>query len=428
MFAQRRSSRGLFVRLAILGCLVALALSYRDAGVAHDDANASDVVLLRFQSPSSDGIVQLDPETLADESTAPETGLDPAIDPWTVIFSRDGQMLVGMAIGQEIIVQEGLGGPIVFRIPTEGAIWPLGLSADGSRLVVTVNLAGGSRKWKTFDTSTGAKTAEFAPKFGEVMFANQQVIDPVAWKLYRLYQDGIELIDQYNSTGAANLIVTDLSTGDEVDRLRLPDVLIGSRLADATTSLDNPVFHDTLPGIAISPDGSEIAVVSATDESIVLVDTKTMTIKQTLTMHEQTGLVDHLFGLLPLAPRTAEAKATEGEGRRVFYAADGDHIYVGGYTAEFNNNVQSYDGHGLSRVDLSEGEIESHVLDGILVYQVVESANGNLYATGVDYRNKQPGNAYGFVVARLEGDADKVLAERTLDDTAVLILDPNASS
>jgi hypothetical protein len=273
-------------------------------------------------------------------------------------------------------------------------------------------------------------TAEFAPKFGYLMFLNQQAIDPVAWKLYRLYPDGIESIDYYNSTGAANLIVTDLATGDEVDRLRLPDVLIGGIVEDADPAEDSfvPLTHDILPGMAISPDESEIAVVSATDNKITLVDTKTMSIKQTLTMHEEAGLVDQLFSLLPLAPRTAEAKASEGEGRSVFYAADGDHIYVSGYQAEFDSNVQSYEGKGLVRVDLSDGEYESRVLDGVMIEQVIEGSNGNLYVTGIKYRSDNKDYPYEFIVARLDDDANSVFAERTIEQHAVLILAPRAQS
>jgi hypothetical protein len=342
MFAQRRSSLGFFVRLAILCCLLGLTISYRGAGVAHDDAGESDLIILRSLIPADGSdreMLPLDPMTLADEAESEVFAIEPEIMPWSVVFSRDGQTIAGLTGGEmlEIIVKRGLDGPILSRIPTEGAMWPHSLSADGSKLLVLVNSDSYSPAWKTFDTATGALKAEFEPAFGDMGFLNQQVVDPASWRLYRLYPDGVEAINYQFLKGPANLVVTDLNTNAEVGRLRLPDVLIGTTVEPSDPS--NPVMNNTLPGIALSPDGGEIAVVSATDDGITLVDTKTMSIKQILTMHEKTGFVDRLFAMLPLAPQTAEAKASEGEGRRVFYDADGDHIYVSGYQAEFNSNV-----------------------------------------------------------------------------------------
>jgi hypothetical protein len=140
MTAQRRSLRGLFVRLAILCCLAALTFSVRGAGVAHDDPGATDLVILRSITPvdgSDTEMLLLDPKTLADEVT--RFDIKPGIMPWSVVFSRDGQMLAGMTQEREIIVKRGLDGPIVSRISTDRAMGPSALSADGSTLLVTVN-------------------------------------------------------------------------------------------------------------------------------------------------------------------------------------------------------------------------------------------------------------------------------------------------
>jgi hypothetical protein len=431
MFAQRRSSRGLFVRLAILCCLLMLTFNLRAAGVAHDDAGASDLIILRSITPadgSDTEMLPLDLKTLADEPASATFAIDPEIMPWSVVFSRDGQTVAGMTGGDtlEIIVKRRLDGPILSRIPTEGAMWLYSLNADGSKLLVVVNSDGLSPSWKTFDTSSGAMTAEFKPGFGDLGFLNQQVVDPVSWKLYRLYPDGVEAINYQFPKGPANLVVTDLNTNAEVGRVRLPDVLIGTTVEDPGSN--NAVMNNTLPGIALSPDGSEIAIVNATEDEISLVNTKTLTVIETVTMHEPTGLVEHLFGLLPLAPQTAEAKASEGEGRIALYAADGDHLYVSGFFAEFSRDVQSYSGDGLSLVNLSDGEIESHLLDGVTVQELVQDSGGDLYATGVEYRPDNKGYPYTFVAARLDEGASSVLAERRIEQNAVLILEPLAAS
>jgi hypothetical protein len=142
MNAQRRSSRGLFIRMAILCCLLALTLSYRGAGVAHDDAGASDLIILRsiIHADGSDTVMlQLDPATLADKSTS--FAIEPDVMPWTVVISRDGQTIAGMTGGDtlEIIVKRGLDGPILSRIPTGGGMVPQELSADGSALIVSTH-------------------------------------------------------------------------------------------------------------------------------------------------------------------------------------------------------------------------------------------------------------------------------------------------
>jgi hypothetical protein len=163
----------------------------------------------------------------------------------------------------------------------------------------------------------------------------------------------------------AKLVITDLTTGREIGSFALPDVLVGSwtdeTKGDASTG--EPFFVSISPGVAISPDGQQIAIVHATDDGITLVDTTALKVERTLTMKPKTGLFDRLFALLPLVPQTASAKMGEITNARATYTADGKRLYVFGDDESINNDEPVMNGHGINLVDLKDGTIEAYALN-----------------------------------------------------------------
>jgi WD40 repeat protein len=449
MIAHRRSTTGLFIRLAILCCLLALSFGFRGSGsVARDASSSSDVVLLRTEGFTSDNLIRLDPNTLADGPSVFATGADSTILAASVLTSRDGQTIAVMNQQRDVLVQRGLGGTVLFRIPEISSDWSsLALSADGSKLLMWFWSGSDAVAWRVYDTATGKKIAEFQFHSGISSVFTRPVVDPVGWKVYELVQGNRDYPSvrpwsnrwqqiktgnyklELNPSGQSlsTIIAFDLMTGQELGRVTLPDLVTGTWEEDLDPDPNSflPMFREMIPGFAISPDGNKIAIVDASNNEITLIDTKTMKIERTLTMHANANLLDRLFALLPLAPRTASAKTPVGVALTANYSADGRHLYVGGWEEKLENNEWSQRGLGVSRVDLKDGVIKSHVLDGVEVYQFAEASNGDLYVAGYDFRSDDSTYDMNGMIARLDANADKVVAERTFSDYVEFVIVPS---
>jgi hypothetical protein len=86
MIANRRSLLGLFVRLVVLSCLLVLTFNLRDAGVAQDDTGAANVAVFRTKDAAYPDLLALDALTLSDRASPTETGIDPAIKSYNIVF------------------------------------------------------------------------------------------------------------------------------------------------------------------------------------------------------------------------------------------------------------------------------------------------------------------------------------------------------
>ncbi len=331
MNAHGRSSRGPFIRSAILCCLFALSFSFRGSGGdAQNDSGPPDVSVFRSSDSSSTDFMKLDPVTLADLSSESQTELDQAIMACCVITSRDGKTLAGKTDSGDIIVQRGLGGAILSKIHAGVASFPVAFRADGAKLLVSDwnGNASSAEFWKVFDTATGTLIRSFPSGSG---LAGPTAIDPIAWKMFRIAQDkraavlvspwanrarfygGLPIL-KIPDTPPPALVAIDLNSGAEVAKSELPDSVWnaweGNTEYDPTAG--SPVYRDIIPAVAVSPDGNELALVSATDDGITLIDSKTLKVKGSLTIHTKTEFIDHLFALVPLAPHSASAKGNSG--------------------------------------------------------------------------------------------------------------------
>jgi hypothetical protein len=267
--------------------------------------------------------------------------------------------------------------------------------------------------WKVFDTATGDLITSIP---SDEEWGNNFIrqVDPVQWKLYRLEQsDSNEVVG--DAPKQARLIAIDLDSGSELRELALPDVLIGS-WKDASAPLDphtgQPVLHYLNPGLALSADGRQLAVVHADENVVTLMDASDLSIERTLSLKAKTGLFDHLFSFVLLAPATASAKApVVGATISATYSADGDYLYLGGTDVIPGDLQSNQEGRGLRVVSLSDGEYRAQAFDGFEVNQIFPLANGQIYLTGIDWgaasKSDQP-----YVIARLDGKTLKPLAIR----------------
>jgi hypothetical protein len=449
MIAHRRSTPGLFIRMAILCCLLALSFGFRGSGIiAQDASSSSNVVILRTEGFTSDDLIRLDPNTLADGPSVFSSGGDSTILAGSMLTSRDGQTIAVMNGQRDVLVQRGLGGSVLLRIPEINPNWsPIALSADGSKLLMWFWSGSDAVAWRVYDTATGKKIADFQFHSGISSVFIRPVVDPVGWKVYGFVQGNrdypktrpwsnrwqqikagnYDVALQPSEQSPSTIIATDLMTGEETGQVSLPKLVTGTWEEDLDPDPNSflPMYRQMIPGIAISPNGQEIAIVDASSNEITLVDTKTIKIERTLTMHANASLFDRLFALLPLAPRTASAKTPVGVALTASYSADGRQLYVGGWEGKVENNVWSQRGLGLSRVDFKDGAIKSHVLDGVDVYQFAEVSNGDLFVAGYDIRSDDSTYDTHGMIARLDRNADKVVAERTFSDYVEFVIVPS---
>lgn len=299
--------------------------------------DASSVRLYVSDGSNATALLPLDPETLGDMGGGGKVEL--GLPYWTL--SADGSTLAAIEYARNsggnlppdqvtIVVRDGLTGGERARFhPPEHVVFPR-LSADGARLLVESRQdMGGPRPttWYVLDTTDGrvlaaVETAELG--------GHQVWLDAGARRLYQLVianaaGGGI------NNTGPrpARIVAYDLTTGAEIGRRELPEVLAGSWQTDRKVQ-GYPVTAQLHPGIALSPDGRRLAIVHADADALTLVDTERLAVERTVPLARPVGLLERLS----LAPRVARAKYLEGIMRQALFAPDGRHLYVYGTEAK----------------------------------------------------------------------------------------------
>lgn len=374
----------------------------------------------------------IDPLTLEDVSSVAPLTFD---SEWPgMAASGDGSTFAVVTpsqqpAGSSISVRDGLAGPERLAISTEEVVFNPRLSDDGSRLVVEPQLICGpsgcnERAWYTYDTNTGGLISATRTDTGDPVWPD--LLDPAARRLYQpFYEDpppptysGTPTPTDISDVGPWPLEIAayDLASGREVDRITVPDVFAGSWQGE---SVDGMYVGETVhPAIAISPNGGLIAVVDTAMETLTLIDTATLEIVETHTVHAAESLTSRLLAWLGITPQTAHAKVSEGRRLSATFSADGQHLYVSGSETEVGNTVEEITGRGfgLLRIDLSNGEIAHKVLTGEDLVDVIPSPEGrSLYALrpAVPWWNSDGQTGDAYVLHRLDAQTLEPLAERT---------------
>jgi len=187
------------------------------------------------------------------------------------------------------------------------------LTPDGSRLFV-IDSTGHS--WRVFDTTNGQIKGKLEsgndPCCGAYLFW----LDPAGRFVYRVLFPA----SGYNAKGPVtpDLVKYDLEVGREVARLRLDGVQAGIWQSGRMIGSE-PVLTSLLPGVALRPDGSEMAVLHANGDQLLTIDTVAMKIRSSrviTTSQKPTSW-------LSLWPRDAYAKYDEGFQWNVAYSPSG---------------------------------------------------------------------------------------------------------
>ena len=392
----------------------------------------------------------LDPMTLADaEGDIPfaSVGSTSWFAPWAA--SADGSTVVviesrfSSGAAPEVIVFDGPSGDERGRFrPASGQLTGPVLSRDGSRLVVQASPMMPARpekaskpsefgwpSWRVYDTTDGRLLSTVPMR----EFRGASAIDPTARRLYQLDESAADAAAAANSgPWPVDLVVIDLTTGAEANRLELTNVLGGTWPTDQTLG-EMTVMRRLGPTLALAPDGGRLAVVHADEEAVTLVDPERLVVERTIRLERPTTLGDRLLGLLPLVPHDAAAKQTE-EATALFarFGPDGRKLYVTGYrTGPGDDGEWELVGLGLRVFDLERGTIAAELSPAIwgrndFGAEVVPAPDGHsVYVMVPRYPERRGTSAY--LLRRLDARTLETLAEREVWRWNRLLLIPAAA-
>jgi len=379
----------------------------RGAGVVYTlKETQASVETVRFRA--------LDPATLADRADldrafARETSWAFATD-WAV--SADGSTYLGLKYGWDdtaeiasnrpaettIVIRDVPTGKERSRFHVDGQQWLGRLSDDGSRLLLVHRSDVAPAQWSAYATATGRLLATWS---GEEL----DVGLPVALDDRRAFF--LTATNGPNPLPSAQVVAYDLQSGAEIGRQRLDAVVAGTwqtaRLAGGI-----PVRERRAPGLALSPDGHQLAVVDADGTRLTLLDADRVRVERSISLARSLSWLDWV----PLFPQRAYAKEGEEAGAfaEAVFSRDGALLYVTSRSVTVDDHSgATARGSGLAVVDLERGNVRAEALASAPVLAVVPSVDGNdLYAI----TENQPGHT-SYLLLRLDA---RSLTEKARQD------------
>ncbi len=374
-----------------------------------------------YTSADYDGsrLVPIDPRTLADRSERPLLGPDATRSgPSAMVISPDRGTIAVVAYSSPF---DPSGAGITIRVfnartGTERARFhpalPViidALSADGSQLV--------GRDWppkdrnvprRVLDATDGRLLATFpAPAPAATCCLTRLLEDPAGLRTYGLLEPGAD--GPASGPRVPTLVAWEPRSGRELGRLPLDGILAGFWQTDRV--VDGRRVNASLdPGLALSPDGHRIAVLSAQEDLLTLIDAEALRVLWTRTVVPQSGGLDWLG----LGVRSAAAKGeTEGARRDLVFSADGRRLYASGSSTRLDERgepvITPRDLLAISADDRGGGRVVATGSAHDSVSWLRASPDGAALYVCVSLGGAQP----AFVVRRLDPTTLATLAERT---------------
>jgi hypothetical protein len=359
------------------------------------DQQAPNQFLLYLQHYFAPELVPIDLTTLADRSDRSSfklSGVNP-MQQTQFIVSPDGSTVVAL-IDDGVRVLDGYSGEVraQFRRPDDQIT---GVSPDGTRLTAR-RLAEGKDDWALLSAANG-----------ELLVSGHGERAIYDWNGGRIYS--LEMPGSGDPAAAAEpqpvvLVVSNLETGREVDRLTLDGVLAGS------VTIDDRRYGQSMqssfgPSMALTPDRRQLALLHGDADKLTLVDVQPLRIVST---RELGGSQD------PLIPGTAV------RGWDMQFAPDGM-LYVAGndqrlIIEEGQGEVRYL---GVRRINVEQAMVEAPTLvgedwagwllapDGSAIYFASSRSEHPAEATGAPHDR--------MLLRRLDPRTFAVMAERELD-------------
>lgn len=357
------------------------------AASAGQTPQASTLRLYIRSEPWNRDLSPLDPTTLATAAIGPHLTIggqrQPA--PQQVVASADGNTLAAISTRLTVsgpvharditirIIDAWSGTPrVAFHPPVPLTVE--GLSADGSQLFgYTAGSRGRSTEWYVLNAANGRTLGKF-----EVAGCCSRVLDDSA--THRLYVLRSTVMNRPNQMPQPpTLAAYDLTSGREVASTRLNGIVAGSGVV--TEGARAPEILDWQPGVALSPDGRQLAVFDGNSQTLLLMTTDHLKIVDTEHVVPPSSLLDHLGNLLGLLPETALAKEWIGTTVDLQFSPDGRSLYASGREGRVTGGVWSMHGLGLERIDVASGQIAAQALPNQWVTNLSVAPDGSALYT-----------------------------------------------
>jgi hypothetical protein len=418
-------------RTAIAGLIVVM-LGFPQALIATHSSTIAPSMSLYVRLERSTEYAPLDPLTLEDMpgaehlswqgATVGNTASQPDSYP-EFALSADGSTYVYLHTSDRAVeIYNGWDGPLRHSIPLTTQPFIANLSQDGRYLTLEEGMTGcdptgcGPRILHTYDTITGELVSTITATDRNQGWPN--MFAPDGTRLYApVYAiPGNALATQSPGPWPLAIVSYDLLIGEETTRLPVPPVVGGSWPGNPIDGMYVGLHED--PALALSPDGSSIALIDSGMETLVTIDTGNMSIRSVQSINQPTSLFTDVLTWLGVNPRTAEAKAGEGRTLNARWSADGQSLFVTAYETTLNESTASISGSGfgLTRIDASTGDILAHALDGQNIdgYTLLVAPDGtSLYAMAETIPWWRRGaEETQYVIYRLDPESLDILAER----------------
>jgi hypothetical protein len=238
----------------------------------------------------------------------------------------------------------------------------LGVSADGSTVYGFRADAGNSQPCAStgfyfLDVRTGRVTHHVTID----RWTAQILIDPHFQRLYTLVgSDQLPGCDPSWSY-APTVKEYDIRTGLVVHSRRFPGLLAGDWLTHRTVSNER-VMAVWQPGFALSPDGTQLAVLDGHDDTLTIMDPGSLRIVGSEKVASPQTPLQRIAEALGVSPAAAQAKGqTNGVSLQMQYTADGHSLVVTG--SRYSPDPRSLHGQahalGIRLIDVRTGMIKA---------------------------------------------------------------------
>jgi hypothetical protein len=284
--------------------------------------------------------------------------------------------------------------------PDGSQLYGFGESAShGTELYVLNTRDGLTMKWLALDTSGSSR----------ILATSSALFDAATGLLYLLSWP--QSTGQGSGPVTPDLLTYDLISGRQVGSLHLDGVLAGGRVSQQGDQA--PVISSWQPGFALSPDGSRIAVLDGTSNTLLMVDAKRLTVLRFERLSRPPGFLQQLAGLAGLAPEAALAKEWVGTELTARFSPNGRYLYVTGRQGSVDaDGTWTVDGLGLQLVDVSNGRIIAESLPHAWVTALLPDPDGSAIYTEAS----GPMGGSPVTLRRQDPQTLQVLAQRQFVD------------
>lgn len=373
----------LLTGLGVLGSLAALGLAMFGVGI-WPTSSASAYGLYSLSLAHGVRLLPIGARrhVRADE-VLPLGGFNADGSPPEVLQSDDGHTVVAVWVMlDQVRVYSAPSGALraSFQLPV--GVQVDGLSPDGSRLFGSTTYA-----WYAISTATGRVAARL-----NLDCCPPLVYDAARGRLYILQSSQTSSVEYVALSpmgdslphwtnalpksvappGPPRLVAYDLTTARPVATVVLKGVTFGSWDGQSWT-----------PGLALSPNGRQIAIYDARTNRLTVIDPQRMRVARAESLSHRQSVVDHVAQWLGLEPQAALAKGEQlGADLQMRYSANGQLLYVtGDEVSPHTRGTWRNTSIGILAIDVASGEITGQALKGWLVSWLQPAPDGSALYT-----------------------------------------------